>query len=183
MTDTTLKNLTVPVIGFVGYSGSGKTTLLVRIISEFHTMGIRTAVIKHAHHTIDIDTPGKDSYRLRQAGATQAIVASKHRWALMVETPVTGQEPSLVDLLMQLDHTKLDVVFVEGFKHSAYPKIEINRSVLNNPLLYPEDQDIIALVTDQPYTSKKMEKITILDIDDPQQITQFIVRTIGIKND
>ena len=125
-------NRKIPVIGFVGYSGSGKTTILTQIIHKLSAIDIRTAVIKHAHHHFDIDMPGKDSYVLRHAGAMQTIVASKLRWALMVETPDAGQEPVLANLINQVDQTSLDLVLVEGFKQTSYPKIEIHRPGLNN---------------------------------------------------
>ena len=173
---------TVPVIGFVGYSGSGKTTILVKIIAKLSAIGIHAAVVKHAHHQFDIDTPGKDSYLLRHAGAVQTIVASKHRWALMVETPNVEQEPVLADLIHQLDYNRLDLVLVEGFKHSSYPKIEIHRSELDKPLLYIGDPNIIALVTDLPPTAVIQERIPILDLNNADQIVQFIMSLSGIKN-
>jgi len=181
MTDTHLKNQAVPVIGFVGFSGSGKTTLLRQIIRKCRDSGLRAAVIKHAHHNFDIDTPGKDSYELRHAGAVQTIVASKHRWALMVETPDAVREPYLEELINQLDLNKLDVIFVEGFKHAAFLKMEIHRPELNKPLLYPDDPDIIALVTNQPSTVANSGKIPLLDLNDPKQIIQFLVSILKIK--
>jgi molybdopterin-guanine dinucleotide biosynthesis protein B len=183
MTEKPIKHPNIPVIGFVGYSGSGKTTLVSRIIRRLRELGVRPAVVKHAHHLFDIDTPGKDSYILRQAGALQTIVASKFRWALMVETPDAAQEPELADLLQSLDPNTVDVVLVEGFKHAAYRKMEIHRSELNKPLLHPHDPDIIAFVTDQPATTENPREIPILDLNDTEQIVQFVVRTIGIDND
>ena len=127
MDDVDLTSPPIPVLGFVGYSGAGKTTLLAKVISELAARGIRTAVIKHAHHQLDIDRPGKDSFVLRHAGAVQTIVASKRRWALMVETPSDDTEPQLGDLVRQLNAAQLDLILVEGFKHAHYPKLEIHR--------------------------------------------------------
>jgi len=182
MNELNVINHVFPVIGFVGYSGSGKTTLLTEVVQKFTQRGIRTAVIKHAHHRFDIDTPGKDSYVLRHAGAIQTIVASKHRWALMVETPDATHEPALADLLNQLDPSKLDIVFVEGFKHSNFPKLEIHRPALNKPLLYPDNPDIIALVTNPPVAATRTA-IPILDLNDTEQVTQFIICISGLNND
>ena len=120
----TLRYRGVPVIGFAGYSGSGKTTLISRLIPELQQRGLRPAVVKHAHHEFDIDTPGKDSYEIRKAGATQIIVGSAHRWALITETDNTA-EADLLTFLAQLNLSGTDIILVEGFRDIAFPKIEL----------------------------------------------------------
>lgn len=181
MIDTDIKTTVVPVLGFVAYSGSGKTTLLAHLIPELKSRGLRIGVIKHAHHNFDIDKPGKDSYVLRQAGAQQTLVASKNRWALMVETPDKNSDPSLPELIGQLDQNQLDLIMVEGFKHAHFPKLEINRAELNKPLLCHQDPDIIAVITDRP--SDIAGDTTVLDINNHEQIVQYIIKFIGNAND
>ena len=160
-----------PILGFVAYSGTGKTTLLKQLIPLLKKNNTRIGMIKHAHHNFDIDKPGKDSYELRKAGAEQMLVASKQRWALMVETP--GQdEAQLGELLQQLDTSKLDLVLIEGFKHVDYPKIECHRPSQGHDLMCLEDSSIIALATDQkPATNTR---ILQLDLNNPEEIAQFI---------
>lgn len=182
LTDSDLGDLAIPILGFVGYSGSGKTTLLAKVIAELSTKGIRIGVIKHAHHRFDIDHPGKDSYVLRHAGAEQTLVASKNRWALMVETPYRQQDPRLKDLITHLDQTRLDLILVEGFKHAPYPKLEVHRPSVNSTLLYPHDKDIIALLTDGKLSAQISEAFPVLDLDDTAQIVQFIENLIRKKN-
>ena len=122
------------MLGFVAFSGTGKTTLLKQLIPILKARGLHLALIKHTHHQFDIDTPGKDSYELRQAGAEQVMVASRRRWALMVETPNQNDDPPLESLIDHLDTKALDLILVEGFKHAAVPKIELHRPILNKPL-------------------------------------------------
>ncbi len=167
-----MNNITCPVLGFVGYSGSGKTTLLTQLISILRDRGYRIGVIKHAHHEFDIDHPGKDSYELRKAGAGQMLVASKQRWALISETPELQHDPQLVDLLHKLDSDNLDIILVEGFKQEAFTKIEVYRKALSHRPLYPEDPDIIALVTELP--AEEHTGLPLLDINRPQDIADFV---------
>ena len=138
----------VPVLGFAAYSGTGKTTLLVKLIPLLIERGIRVALIKHAHHDCDIDIPGKDSYELRKAGAGQVLIASDKRQALLTEAAVT-EDPGLEDLVNRLDLTGVDLVLVEGFRHAAFPKIELRKPSLNKNLIFPDDQDVIAVATDK----------------------------------
>jgi molybdopterin-guanine dinucleotide biosynthesis adapter protein len=159
----------IPAIGLAAYSGTGKTTLAVAVLEWLRARGLRVAVIKHVHHNFDIDQPGKDSYRLRQAGASPVLVASSKRWVLMNETP--GQsEPALEELLTHLDHSALDMVLVEGFKHSAFPKIELHRVGVENPYLFLHDPHIIALATDTPIATTLPQ----LDINTPACVAEFI---------
>ena len=166
----------VPIVGFAGFSGSGKTTLLKKIIPLLKKHGLRVAVLKHAHHTFDIDKPGKDSYEARSAGAQQVLVASKHRWALMVETPEQDKDPSLTYLLGQIDKTDIDIILVEGFKRGVHPKIEIHRCDLEHKWLYPDDVNIIAIATDAD--SPLGVELPQLNLNDPEQICNFIINRI-----
>ena len=166
-----LKEQRVPVIGVAAYSGTGKTTLLRKVLPQLRAQGMRVAVVKHAHHSFDTDVPGKDSYELRKAGATQMLVASRHRWALVTETG-DAAEPQLEELLARLDQASLDLILVEGFKAEAFPKIELHRPSLGHPLLYPLDKSIVAIASDAPLARKPA--ITLLDLNRPEQITAFI---------
>tara|TARA_R110001592_G_scaffold110312_1_gene306548 strand:+ start:528 stop:1070 length:543 start_codon:yes stop_codon:yes gene_type:complete len=145
----TLRYRGVPVIGFAGYSGSGKTTLISRLIPELQQRGLRPAVVKHAHHEFDIDTPGKDSYEIRKAGATQIIVGSAHRWALITETDNTA-EADLLTFLAQLNLSGTDIILVEGFRDIAFPKIELIRAAEARAAFYLNDDYVIAVASDAP---------------------------------
>ncbi|MBT3196931.1 MAG: bifunctional molybdopterin-guanine dinucleotide biosynthesis adaptor protein MobB/molybdopterin molybdotransferase MoeA [Gammaproteobacteria bacterium] len=161
-----------PLLGFAAWSGTGKTTLLLQLIPLLKSRGIRVAAIKHTHHNFDIDQPGKDSYALRKSGADQLLVASAQRWALMTETRERQQEPNLIQLLPQLDHTQLDLILIEGFKHEAIPRIELYRSPIGKPLLYPDDPQIIAIALTA--TESIQPTIPRLDLDNSSQIADFI---------
>lgn len=170
----------IPLLGFAAFSGTGKTTLLEQLIPELNQANIRIAMVKHTHHEkFDIDKPGKDSYRLRKAGAEQMLVASAKRWALMVEQPVHEQseEPMLFELLAHLDLQKTNLILVEGFKHEAISKIELHRPSLGKPLLYPDDPHIIALAADQPVSVGKLNS-PLLDINNIAQISAFIIKLL-----
>lgn len=161
-----------PILGFVGYSGSGKTTLLTRVITLLRERGYRLGVIKHAHHRFDVDQPGKDSYELRHAGASQMLVASQFRQALMTETPNQTDDPKLQDLVNQLDSKNLDLILVEGFKHEAYPRFEVYRTTVSNAPLYPDNEDIIGLITELP--APDTGELPVLDINNPVAIADFV---------
>lgn len=161
----------VPVLGFVAWSGTGKTTLLEKIIPLLRQRGLRVGLLKHAHHDFDIDRPGKDSYRLRKAGASQVMVASRHRWALITEDDTAGDEPRLWELLSHLSTATLDLVLVEGFKHERFPKIVLQRKEVDKPALHEEDPDVIALATD---TALKHSRLPVLNINNPKMIADFI---------
>jgi len=171
-----------PLIGFAAFSGTGKTTLLEQLIPELNQANIRVAMVKHTHHEkFDIDQPGKDSYRLRKAGAEQMLVASSKLWALMVEHSQAYQEKhpeaDLYELLPHLDLQNTDLILVEGFKHERISKIELHRPNLGKPLLYPGDPDIIAIATDQmnlPLDNPNKHQCPILDINNINEITAFI---------
>ena len=161
---------TKPVLGFAAFSGTGKTTLLEKLIPQLVESGIRIAMVKHAHHAFDIDKPGKDSYRLRMAGAQQMLIASSQRQALMTEN-TTPQEPRLDELITRLDLDNIDLVLVEVFKHVSFPKIELHRKTLGKSLLHPEDPDIIAVASDH---LTDCGKLPALDINDTAAIATFI---------
>jgi len=166
----------IPLLGFCAYgSGVGKTTLLTQLIPVLTAHGLRISVIKHAHHSFDIDHPGKDSFRLREAGAVQMLLGSRHRWALMTElarTPAGGRtEPGLAQLLPHIDAALVDLVLVEGFKHEAIPKIEIYRPALSKPLLAEHDTHIIAVASDGDVATQ----LPVLDLNNPAEIARFIL--------
>jgi molybdopterin-guanine dinucleotide biosynthesis adapter protein len=133
------------LIGLAGWSGAGKTTLLAKLIPCLAERGVSVSTIKHAHHGLDIDKPGKDSWLHRQAGAQQVLVSSANRWALMTE--LRGEaEPALAFLLSRL--SPVDLVIVEGFKHEGQPKIEVHRSANAKPWLHPDDPAVVAVASD-----------------------------------
>jgi len=169
---------TKPILGFAAYSGTGKTTLLEKLIPHLKSLGINVGLIKHTHHKFDIDTPGKDSYRLRKAGADQTLVASGQRWALMVEEIPAKPEPVLNDLIPKLDQSTISLILVEGFKHEKIKKIELHRPALGKPLLAPNDPNIIAIATDNLKLEQENEQLNscpILDINNTEQIAHYIL--------
>lgn len=171
-----MNNQTCPLLGFVAFSGTGKTTLLTQLIPLLKAQGLKLGLIKHAHHRFDIDIPGKDSYELRKAGADQVLVASQQRWAMVTETPEQHGDPELADMLAQLDQARLDLVLVEGFKHVAFPKLELHRPSLGHPLLFPDDADILAIATDAPLAQPT--HLPVLDINQPETVVAFIQQHI-----
>ena len=163
-----------PLLGFAAYSGTGKTTLLRRLLPLLKQRGLRLGVVKHAHHAFEVDQPGKDSYELRKAGASQMLVASARRWALMVEESSFPGDPRLQDVLEHLDQKVLDLILVEGFKHEALPKIELFRPSLGHGVMYPNDPHVVAIATDGeiPETTG----LPVLDLNDLAGIADFVVR-------
>jgi molybdopterin-guanine dinucleotide biosynthesis protein B len=160
------------IFGLAGWSGSGKTTLLAALIPELAARGLSVSTIKHAHHDFDIDRPGKDSWRHRQAGAGEVMVASARRWALMHELRGDA-EPSLDELVTRLG--PVDVVIVEGFKRHPHPKLEVHRPSLGKPLLYPDDPHIVAIASDEPFAAP----LPLLSLGDPAAITGFMLDHLG----
>lgn len=169
----------VPLIGFAAYSGTGKTTLLLKILPLLKAQGLRIAVVKHAHHSFEMDRPGKDSYRLREAGADEMLVASRCRIGWVRECNDNRDEPSLREALAVLDPARIDLVLVEGFKHEPYPKIELHRATLGRPLLFPEDRDVVAIATDGGRLAQDPDGLPQLSINEPAQIADFVLRFIG----
>lgn len=162
------------VFGFAAYSGSGKTTLIENLIPLMVARGVRIALIKHAHHDFDVDQPGKDSWRHRQAGATEVLISSGARWALMHELR-DQPEPELPELLQCL--SPCDLVLVEGFKRQPIPKMEIHRTATGQPLLYPDDPQIVAIATDAPIESG----LPRFGLNDHAAIMAFILRHVGLN--
>lgn len=161
------------LLGLAAWSGTGKTTLLKELLPVLKTQGVRVGVIKHAHHQFDVDHPGKDSYEIRHAGADQMLICSSERWALMVEEEQKSM-PSLPDMLHQLNHSKLDLVLVEGFKQASFPKIELYRKEVKKPQLYIDDDNIIAVACDE--VIQLDSDIPLLDLNNIEQIAMFIQR-------
>ena len=163
----------VPLLGICAYSGTGKTTLLSRLIPLLKQEGLHLALLKHAHHSFDIDHPGKDSYELRKAGADQVLIASRHRMALIKECSESGREPRLSDLLPCVDTRNLDLILAEGFKHEAIPKIELYRPSLGRPLIHAADPNVIAVAADARFPLAR--DLPVLDLNRPEEILGFVL--------
>ena len=162
------------VIGITGWSGSGKTSLVIRLIPEFRARGLRVATIKHAHHAFDIDTPGKDSYEHRAAGAAEVVVSSEKRWAIMHENREDA-EPTLDELLARM--SPADIVLVEGFKNDRHTKIEVHRPSTGAELICTGNDSIIAVASDSALTGIKLP---VLDLNDTSAIADFIAERCGL---
>ena len=162
------------VFGLVGWSGSGKTTLMTKLIPELVGRGLRVSTAKHAHHEFDLDTRGKDSYLHRESGATEVMISSRQRWALLHENR-DDPEPSLDQLIRHM--TPVDLLLVEGMKHHAHDKIEVHRAGREAPLILDEQPDVVAVASDM-----KLEglRVPVLDIDDATTIADFIVEHCGL---
>ncbi len=167
----TMKNAKIPILGFAAFSGTGKTTLLTQLIPILKQQGLRIGLIKHSHHNFQIDQPDKDSFRLREAGASPVMLVSTHRRAIITEIdPV--REPVLDEQLLAFDQSELDLILVEGFKATQFPKIELHRPSLNKPLLYLNDSNIIAIASDCPLVTP--QSLVQLNINQPELIAKFI---------
>jgi len=165
-----------PLLGIVAYSGTGKTTLLKQLIPYLSSQGIHVGLIKHTHHNVDVDTPGKDSFELRKAGAHQTMVASHQRWALMTETP--AQETlNLQYLASRFDSHSLDMILVEGFKHEDIDKIALYRKVIAKPFEDLIDSRVIAIASDSYFN----HHLPLLDLNNTAVIGQFIIRWLSTK--
>ncbi|PAR52973.1 bifunctional molybdopterin-guanine dinucleotide biosynthesis protein MobB/molybdopterin molybdotransferase MoeA [Vibrio metoecus] len=162
----------LPLLGFAAYSGTGKTTLLEALLPKLTAAGLRIGLLKHAHHDFDVDKPGKDSYRLRKAGASQMLIASRNRHALMTETP--DAEVEFDYLLTRFDAEKLDVILVEGCKNIAFPKIELHRAEVGKPWLYPHDGNIIAIAADETVETALPQ----MNINDLDAISDFVLHYV-----
>jgi len=162
----------VKVFGFAGYSGSGKTTLIEKLIPRFTARGLVVSLIKHTHHDFDVDQPGKDSYRHRQAGASEVLLSCDTRWVLMHELRGVP-EPSLEDQMAVL--SPCDLVLVEGFKHTPVSKIEVHRPAHGRPPIWPENPSIVAVATNEPTRLPLACPLPILDLDDAEAIARFIL--------
>ena len=169
-----LNTFAKPVLGFVAYSGTGKTTLLTQLIPILKNKGLKLALIKHSHHHFEIDHKGKDSYRLREAGADQMVIASKKRIAWIAELDDDNDEPSLVEALSALRLDDIDVVLVEGFKGESFDKIELHRRELNKPYMYVEDNNVMAVAVDEQ-PSDSVASTEFLDINDIDAIASYVL--------
>ncbi|WP_111412083.1 molybdopterin-guanine dinucleotide biosynthesis protein B [Billgrantia lactosivorans] len=161
----------LPLLGIAAWSGTGKTTLLEGLLPRLAARGLRTAVIKHAHHAFDVDQPGKDSHRLRQAGAAPMLVASRARWAMMRETP-DQEEADLAQLIEVLRPQRPDLVLVEGFKAWPLPKLELYREALGKTLRVAEDPWIRAVASQPPVAVP--DDVDWLDLDDVEAIADWV---------
>jgi molybdopterin-guanine dinucleotide biosynthesis adapter protein len=161
------------VVGFAGFSGSGKTTLVERLIPALKMRGLRVSVVKHAHHKFDIDHPGKDTYRHREAGAFEVVVASNQRLALIREFEQPAQL-TVHHLIAEL-YEGVDWVLVEGFKESNVHKIEVWRAASGKPALYPDDDFIVAIATDSPAQLPQATLRPVLDLNDPEAVAQWLM--------
>ena len=161
------------VMGFAGWSGSGKTTLVEQVIAALGARGLAVSLVKHAHHSFDIDHAGKDSWRHRQAGCREVMVSSGQRWSLTHELR-GAPEATLDELLAQL--APCDIVLVEGFKRASIPKVGVWRRVVTEPLLHPDDPHIVAVATD----GRLDTTLPQLDINDPAAVAGFIADYLGV---
>lgn len=161
------------IYGIVGWKNAGKTGLMERLVSEITSRGFRVSTIKHAHHSFDIDHPGKDSHRHRAAGATEVLLASRQRFALMHELR-SDAEPALADLLPKL--APVDLILVEGYKRDNHPKIEAHRAETGNPLIAPGDPTIRAVASD---STPDIDR-PLFDLNDTAGIANFILKEVGL---
>lgn len=157
------------VLGVVGWSGSGKTTLLTRLIPLLVTRGLRVATLKHAHHSFDVDQPGKDSYEHRKAGASEVIISSARRWAQMHEIGA-GEEATLAELLVKV--SPCDLILVEGFKSEPHPKLEVFRAAIGKAPLHPRDASIVAVASDRPLPDIG---VPYVDLNDIPAVAELVV--------
>jgi len=167
------------VFGLAGYSGAGKTTLLEALIPRFVACGLKVSLVKHAHHRFDIDQPGKDSYRLREAGCSEVLLMSDQRWVLMHELR-GAPEPSLDEQLARF--SDCDLVLVEGFKHVPIPKLVVHRVALGKPLIVASEvETLVAVATDAPDKLALETDLPVLSLNDHYAILDFILRHQGFK--
>ena len=160
------------IFGFAGYSGSGKTTLIEQLIPLFTQRGLTVSLIKHAHHTFDVDQPGKDSYRHRKAGCTEVLVTSSRRWALIHELR-GAPEPALAEHVKRM--SPCDLLLVEGFKRERIPKLEVYRAEVGEPLIHPHDENIVAIASDVRIETRLPQ----FDLNAPGPIADFVLKHVG----
>ena len=166
----------VKVFGLAGWSGSGKTTLVRRLIPALVGRGLRVSTMKHAHHTFDVDKPGKDSYEHRRAGATEVLISSANRWALMHELR-GGPEPTSAELIRVL--SPVDLLLIEGFKREGHDKLEVHRPALGKPPIWPEDPHVVAVASDQAIDGLALPR---LDLNDVEAIAGFVIAHCGLDD-
>lgn len=163
------------VMGIVGWSGSGKTSLLVEVVATLKGTGLKVSTMKHAHHRFDVDRPGKDSFRHREAGASEVLVVTSSRWVLMHESR-EEPEPSIESLIERM--TPVDLLLIEGFKTHHHPKLEVHRDSEGKPLLCLDDPEIVAVASDVHLPDLR---IPYLDLNNPGAIAEFILAQTGLK--
>ena len=161
------------VAGFAGFSGAGKTTLIEQVIALFKARGLRVSVLKHAHHRFDIDRPGKDSYRHRKAGAFEVLIASRHRLALMREFE-RDTELTVHQLIAEL-HADVDWLLIEGFRGSDLHEIEVWRAETGHPALYPDDEFVVAIATDDASRLPEPTRRVVLDLNRPSAVADWLL--------
>ena len=161
------------IFGFAGWSGSGKTTLIEKLIPLFVVRGLKVSLVKHAHHTFEVDQPGKDSYRHRHAGCSEVLVTSSKRWVLMHELR-GSPEPDFSELIKRV--SPCDLLLVEGFKREKLPKLEVYRAAVGEPLIHPHDPDVVAIASDARVDTHLQQ----FDLNDPPAIAEFILRHVGL---
>ncbi len=162
------------VFGIAGWSGAGKTTLVLELIPALTGRGLTVSTMKHAHHGFDVDKPGKDSYEHRRAGATEVLVSSARRWALMHELR-GAPEPTSEDLLPRM--SPVDLVLIEGFKRERHDKLEVHRPALGKPLLAPQDPHVVAVASDAVLDGLA---VPVIDLNDASAIAEFVIRHCGL---
>ena len=162
------------VFGLAGWSGSGKTTLMTRLIPEVVGRGLTVSSMKHAHHAFDMDRKGKDSFEHRRAGATEVLITSARRWALMHELR-DDQEPPMAELIARM--TPVDLLLIEGFKRAEHDKLEVHRPAIGKPLLCTDDPQIVAVASDTPLAELAVPR---LDLDDVPAIADFVLAHCGL---
>jgi len=161
------------IFGVIGWKNAGKTGLMERLITEITGRGFSVSTVKHAHHSFDVDHPGRDSYRHRDAGAREVVLASANRWAIMAELR-GAPEPVLEELLVRV--SPVDLVLIEGFKRDRHPKIEAHRAAPGNPLISPDDPTVLAIAADTDVETD----LPVFDLDDTKSIADFILEKVGL---
>jgi molybdopterin-guanine dinucleotide biosynthesis protein B len=162
------------VFGFAGWSGSGKTTLIEQLIPRFVARGLAVSLVKHAHHEFDLDQPGKDSFRHREAGCREVLVTSAVRWAVQHELR-GAPELTLQEALQRL--SPCDLALVEGFKAASIAKLEVYRASVGKPMLHPHDPNIVAVATDERLATA----LPVLPLGDPDKVATFVLRYLGLE--
>ena len=175
MTGPSTEPRTPAIFGIAGWSGSGKTALIVSLIPELVRRGLRVATVKHAHHDFEVDKPEKDSHRHRAAGATEVVVSSARRWAIIHENR-DAHEPGLTEIVARMSPT--DIVLVEGYKTEPHPKIEVFRPAAETPMLCGQNPTIVALASDGPVVGVS---VPVLDLNSPAEIVDFMLDRCGLR--
>lgn len=165
------------LFGVTGWKNAGKTGLMERLVSEITARGFTVSTVKHAHHSFDVDHPGRDSYRHRDAGAKEVLLASRNRFALMHE--MRGEEEAPLSALLE-KLAPVDLILIEGYKRDAHPKIEAHRAAACNPLIAPQDPTIKAIASDSALDSALALDRPVFDLDDTKTIADFVLKEVGL---